>query len=155
MPTGTCAAWTPRCEEKNSLVIREGRSNEVRRSPTGRTGPRLKFSLTWAPPRVGWKTYGSAASQPAGRTATFWAPTTGPRPPARRDGYAKSKCTTSIWGIGYEPSDWPEEYVSWELPMVLGTVPDRVKDPQDMRHIVAWLSGRGPVPATIHLDPWS
>jgi maleylpyruvate isomerase len=58
-------------------------------------------------------------------------------------------------GIGYEPSDWPEEYVSWELPRVLGTVPDRVKDPQDMRHVVAWLSGRGPVPATIHLDPWS
>jgi maleylpyruvate isomerase len=58
-------------------------------------------------------------------------------------------------GIGYEPSDWPEEYVSWELPRVLATVPDRVEDLDDMRQVVAWFTGRGPVPAAIHLSPWS
>lgn len=58
-------------------------------------------------------------------------------------------------GIGYEPSDWPEDYVSWELPRVLTTVPDRLKNPDDMRHVVAWFTGRGPVPAAIDLGPWS
>ena len=29
-------------------------------------------------------------------------------------------------GLGYEPSDWPEDYVAWELPVLLATVPDRV-----------------------------
>ena len=45
-------------------------------------------------------------------------------------------------GLGYEPSDWPEEYVEWELPMMLGTVPGRVRNPDDGRRLVAWLSGR-------------
>jgi maleylpyruvate isomerase len=58
-------------------------------------------------------------------------------------------------GMGYEPSDWPEEYVKWELPMVLATVPDRVHREADRRHLVAWLSGRGPIPRAIELDPWS
>ena len=47
-------------------------------------------------------------------------------------------------GLGYEPSEWPEEYVEWELPMVLGTVPGRVRNPDDGRRFVAWLSGRSP-----------
>ena len=58
-------------------------------------------------------------------------------------------------GMGYEPSEWPAEYVSWELPLILATVPDRVERAEDMRHLVAWLSGRARVPGPIALKPWS
>jgi maleylpyruvate isomerase len=57
-------------------------------------------------------------------------------------------------GLGYEPSDWPEDYVVWELPRLLATVPSRLQRSTDVRALVAWLSGRGPVPAAIQLDPW-
>jgi hypothetical protein len=36
----------------------------------------------------------------------------------------------------------------------LATVPDRVRRTEDVRHLVAWLSGRWPVPTAIELDPW-
>lgn len=58
-------------------------------------------------------------------------------------------------GMGYEPSDWPEEYVKWELPFMLATVPDRAEDVADVRQLVAWLSGRAEVPGPIALKPWS
>jgi maleylpyruvate isomerase len=57
-------------------------------------------------------------------------------------------------GLGYQPSDWPEEYVAWELPMVLATVPDRLRRPGDGRQLVAWLTGRSPVPSEVELEPW-
>lgn len=57
-------------------------------------------------------------------------------------------------GLGYESSDWPEEYVRWELPMVLATVPARVQHLDDARALVAWLTGRSPVPSEIQLDAW-
>jgi maleylpyruvate isomerase len=57
-------------------------------------------------------------------------------------------------GLGYEPSDWPEDYVAWELPMVLATVPERVRRPDDARDLVAWATGRGPLPARVELEPW-
>jgi maleylpyruvate isomerase len=57
-------------------------------------------------------------------------------------------------GLGYEPSDWPDDYVAWELPVLLSTVPDRVHRTDDARDLVAWLSGRWPVPPAIELDPW-
>jgi maleylpyruvate isomerase len=57
-------------------------------------------------------------------------------------------------GQGYEPSDWPEDYVAWELRALLATVPSRVHRPEDLRALVAWLSGRRPVPPQIQLDPW-
>jgi maleylpyruvate isomerase len=57
-------------------------------------------------------------------------------------------------GLGYEPSDWPEGYAEWELPRLLATVPSRLQRSTDARAVVAWLSGRRPVPATIQLDPW-
>ncbi len=57
-------------------------------------------------------------------------------------------------GLGYEPSDWPGDYVAWELPRLLATVPSRLQRSTDARDLVAWLSGRGPVPAAIQLDPW-
>jgi maleylpyruvate isomerase len=58
-------------------------------------------------------------------------------------------------GIGYEPSDWPEEYVSWELPLILATVPSRAQNVADMRQLVAWLSGRAEPPGLVALKPWS
>jgi maleylpyruvate isomerase len=57
-------------------------------------------------------------------------------------------------GVGYEPSDWPEDYVAWELPELLATVPSRLRGRDNERELVAWLAGRGPVPTTIELDPW-
>ncbi|HXW82437.1 MAG TPA: maleylpyruvate isomerase family mycothiol-dependent enzyme [Acidimicrobiales bacterium] len=57
-------------------------------------------------------------------------------------------------GLGYEPSDWPEEYVTWELPMVLATVPERVRRPEDARNLVAWVTGRAPLPSGVALSPW-
>jgi maleylpyruvate isomerase len=56
--------------------------------------------------------------------------------------------------MGYEPSDWPEAYVAWELPMVLTTVPARVLSIEDARALLTWLSGRGAVPSTVKLGPW-
>jgi maleylpyruvate isomerase len=56
--------------------------------------------------------------------------------------------------LGYEPADWPEDYVAWELPGLLATVRSRVHRPEDQRALVAWLSGRRPVPSEIQLDPW-
>lgn len=57
-------------------------------------------------------------------------------------------------GLGYEPSDWPEDYVTWELPMLLATVPKRVHRTADVRELVAWLSGRRARPTAVELDPW-
>jgi maleylpyruvate isomerase len=57
-------------------------------------------------------------------------------------------------GLGYEPFDWPDDYVAWELPRLLATVPSRLQRSKDARALVVWLSGRGPVPAVVQLDPW-
>ena len=57
-------------------------------------------------------------------------------------------------GLGYQPSDWPEAYVAWELPKLLATVPPRVQRSDDARALLAWLSGRQPDPLAIELDPW-
>jgi maleylpyruvate isomerase len=56
-------------------------------------------------------------------------------------------------GLGYEPADWPAAYVAWELPTILATVPKRLRRPDDARDVVTWLTGRGPMPAEIDLDP--
>lgn len=57
-------------------------------------------------------------------------------------------------GMGYEPSDWPEAYIAWELPMLLATVPSRVRSTEDTRHLLKWLSGRGSAPSAVTLCPW-
>jgi maleylpyruvate isomerase len=57
-------------------------------------------------------------------------------------------------GLGYEPSDWPEDYVTWELPRALATVPGRARRPDDVRDLVAWAIGRGPLPSLVELGPW-
>jgi len=57
-------------------------------------------------------------------------------------------------GLGYEPADWPDEHIEWELPMVLATVPRRLPDPGDGRDLLVWLMGRRPDLPPVRLDPW-
>ena len=57
-------------------------------------------------------------------------------------------------GLGYQPTDWPEAYVHWELPVLLATVPGRLRRTQDARDLLSWLAGRAPVPPPIELEPW-
>jgi maleylpyruvate isomerase len=57
-------------------------------------------------------------------------------------------------GLGYEASSWPDEYVDWELPKLMATVPSRVQRAGDARALLLWLSGRQSVPSAIELEPW-
>ena len=57
-------------------------------------------------------------------------------------------------GLDYEASDWPEEYVEWDLPLLLATVPSRVRRTGDAHALLAWLSGRQPMPSAVQLEPW-
>ncbi|MFJ7750877.1 maleylpyruvate isomerase N-terminal domain-containing protein [Arthrobacter sp. NPDC097144] len=57
-------------------------------------------------------------------------------------------------GLGYTSSDWPEEYVAWDLPTLLAGVPERLASSDDRRTFMAWLSGRGPLDPETKLAPW-
>lgn len=57
-------------------------------------------------------------------------------------------------GRGYAPSDWPDEYVAWDLPVLLDTVPERLGSATERRRLMAWLAGRGPLHTTPTLGPW-
>jgi len=57
-------------------------------------------------------------------------------------------------GLGYEPGDWPDEYIEWELPTLLATVPRRLPDPGDRRDVLVWLMGRRPDLPPVRLGPW-
>ena len=57
-------------------------------------------------------------------------------------------------GLGYSPTDWPDAYVSVELPLALATVDDRVTDPADRRRLLTWLIGRGDQPTDLAIAPW-
>ncbi|MHA7305194.1 maleylpyruvate isomerase family mycothiol-dependent enzyme [Arthrobacter sp. TMN-49] len=57
-------------------------------------------------------------------------------------------------GLGYTPLDWPEEYVAWDLPVLLATVPERLESSGDRRSLMAWFAGRGPLDAATRLSPW-
>lgn len=56
-------------------------------------------------------------------------------------------------GIGYEPRDWPPDYVAWDLTCFLETVPERLHSAKDRTALLAWLAGRAPLPASMVLDP--
>lgn len=58
-------------------------------------------------------------------------------------------------GLGYEPGDWPEDYVRWELPGFLEELPERLAGPADERRLLAWLVGRTPWPDGLQLGPGS
>jgi hypothetical protein len=53
-------------------------------------------------------------------------------------------------GLGYRATDWPEAYVSLELPGALETLADRVEDHEARVALLSWLYGRGSQPS---LDP--
>jgi maleylpyruvate isomerase len=57
-------------------------------------------------------------------------------------------------GLGYEPQHWPEEYVAWDLHLLLATVPARLARDDQRRSLMAWLAGRGELPVDIRLAPW-
>ncbi|HEU5469417.1 MAG TPA: maleylpyruvate isomerase N-terminal domain-containing protein [Actinophytocola sp.] len=56
-------------------------------------------------------------------------------------------------GLGYEPEDWPDLYLDWELRHALNRLPARLSGP-DGRRLLAWLTGRAELPTGISLDPW-
>jgi len=56
-------------------------------------------------------------------------------------------------GVGYEPADWPPEYVAWDLRWFLTTVPERLHSHPDQAALLAWLAGRAPFPTRVVLDP--
>jgi maleylpyruvate isomerase len=57
-------------------------------------------------------------------------------------------------GLGYEPTDWPAEYVEWELPTTLARVPERLAGANASALLLAWLIGRSPSPEGVELRPW-
>lgn len=57
-------------------------------------------------------------------------------------------------GLGYEVTDWPDEYVAWELPVALARLPARLVNPKDARRLLGWLTGRSPNLDGIDLPPW-
>jgi maleylpyruvate isomerase len=106
-------------------------------------GARRRLELVWRDSAAaGWP-------HPDVRGGDMW-PTTAS--PARR--LREVEIHHVDLGLGYEASDWPDEYVTWELPMLLATVPHRVHRTDDARDLVAWLAGRRPVPTAVGLAPW-
>jgi len=57
-------------------------------------------------------------------------------------------------GTGYEPGDWPEEYVRRELAALLATVPGRLGEAAQRRRLLAWLTGRSASPGQLDLARW-
>ncbi len=57
-------------------------------------------------------------------------------------------------GTGYDPADWPDEYVRRELPRLLSTVPGRLTDGPQRRQFLAWLTGRAASPGQLDIDRW-
>lgn len=57
-------------------------------------------------------------------------------------------------GLGYSAMDWPEEYVDWELPVLLASAAGRLDSPNDRRSFMAWLAGRGPLDPGTSLGSW-
>ncbi|MGH3666152.1 MAG: maleylpyruvate isomerase N-terminal domain-containing protein [Egibacteraceae bacterium] len=57
-------------------------------------------------------------------------------------------------GLGYQATDWPDDYVRWELPLALEKLPQRLSGPTDSRRLLAWLIGRSEWPEGLELGPW-
>ncbi|MEN3124165.1 MULTISPECIES: maleylpyruvate isomerase N-terminal domain-containing protein [Janibacter] len=56
-------------------------------------------------------------------------------------------------GLSYTAADWPQEYVAWDLGVLLATLPERL-DGEDRQMLMAWVAGRGPVDPAWSADPW-
>jgi maleylpyruvate isomerase len=57
-------------------------------------------------------------------------------------------------GVGYEVTDWPDEYVKWELPVALERLPKRLANEKDAHRLLGWLTGRSPNLDGVELPPW-
>jgi len=57
-------------------------------------------------------------------------------------------------GLGYEVTDWPDEYVEWELPVALERLPKRLANDKDANRLLGWLTGRSPNLDGVELPPW-
>jgi maleylpyruvate isomerase len=57
-------------------------------------------------------------------------------------------------GLGYQVTDWPDEYVQWDLPSTLVRVPGRLAGEKDAHRLLGWLTGRTSTTEGIELRPW-
>ncbi len=57
-------------------------------------------------------------------------------------------------GLGYEVTDWPDEYVEWDLPSTLARVPRRLLGEKDAHRLLGWLTGRTATLEGVELGPW-
>jgi maleylpyruvate isomerase len=57
-------------------------------------------------------------------------------------------------GLGYEPEDWPAEFVSVALTDTLNDLPPRIAATNQRAAVLAWLTGRRDSPGTIDFSPY-
>jgi maleylpyruvate isomerase len=57
-------------------------------------------------------------------------------------------------GLGYVVTDWPDEYVAWELLATLARLPERLVNAKDAHRLLGWLTGRAPNIDGVVLPPW-
>ena len=56
--------------------------------------------------------------------------------------------------LDYDATDWPDEYLQWELPLTLAGLSKRISDRDQQRRLLAWLIGRSRFPEGVELKPW-
>ena len=56
--------------------------------------------------------------------------------------------------LGYEPEDWPAEFVSVALADTLNDLPPRILSVSQRASLLAWLTGRRDAPGTIDFIPF-
>ncbi len=56
-------------------------------------------------------------------------------------------------GLGYAISDWPEDFVTSDLPHALERLPRMIADASQRADLLAWVYGRADLPAEIDLRP--
>jgi len=57
-------------------------------------------------------------------------------------------------GLGYGISDWPESFVTLDLPLALERLPQRIGSSSDRAALLAWAYGRAGEPTGIELQPF-
>jgi maleylpyruvate isomerase len=57
-------------------------------------------------------------------------------------------------GLGYGIADWPEDFVSSDLPHALDRLPDMIEHASQRTALLAWIYGRAALPSGIELRPF-
>ncbi len=57
-------------------------------------------------------------------------------------------------GLGYQPSDWPEVFVSMVLADTLKRLPERVASASQRASLLAWFAGRSDSPGNVDFGPF-